>query len=80
MKRTTSTRIRSLKWELKRKIATALGRTAEGGGHVNVAGRINAKVVANIGQPGSVQAASTRQYAPIRQSTRGSSDDGEVPS
>lgn len=50
---------------------------------VNIQRRTNVKMVANVGRPGSVTAASAKQHAPIRQRSgkndRAGKDDAQAP-
>lgn len=68
MQWTTAAKIRSLKSELKRKIAATRRQASDNGGRVNVAGRVDAVVVWQSGRASSVQVASSRQHVHIRQS------------
>lgn len=71
-------KLQQLKGEIERAAEQAPEETEGGTGSVNVAGRVNKAVVANVGRPGSTQAVSSRQKVRIRQNGEESYEESET--
>ncbi len=70
-----------LKRGIKQTVEEAVARSGQAGGeshNINVAGRANEAIVTNVGEPGSVQGASSKQKVRIRQDEHGTYEEAET--
>jgi len=58
---------RGIKQTVEEAIARSEGTDGEQANRINIAGRVNDAIVTNVGEPGSVKGASSKQKVRIRQ-------------
>ena len=66
---------------VKRTVEEAIANSGEAEGethNINVARRVNKAIVTNVGEPGSVQGASSKQKVRIRQDEHGTYEEAET--